>query len=200
MAGRANHRERLVEGALHCLQTKGYAATTARDIAAAAEANLGSIGYHFTSTDALLLEALGVGFERWTSEVATRLLRQPHAAPLEQLEHGWAEMLTSFDAHRGLLTAFVEALPAASRSPELRHQLAEQYQQSRDAFAALIRSALGADAGSRDVDALAALLVAVADGLVVQWLIDGDRVPSAQALADGVRAALQAYSHASRSV
>jgi len=53
-----SHRDQLVKGAIKCLQTKGYAHTTARDIAAASGANLASIGYHFGSTQALLNTAV----------------------------------------------------------------------------------------------------------------------------------------------
>src|SRR5687767_6688051 len=53
-----SHREDLIEGAIKCLRTKGYARTTARDIAAASGAGLASIGYHFGSKDALLAKAL----------------------------------------------------------------------------------------------------------------------------------------------
>src|SRR5256714_10188090 len=49
-----SHREQLLRGAIECLKEKGYARTTARDIAAAADANLASIGYHFGSKEALL--------------------------------------------------------------------------------------------------------------------------------------------------
>jgi len=51
-------RDQLLEGALLCLQTKGYARTTARDIAAASGANLASIGYHFGSKEGLLNAAV----------------------------------------------------------------------------------------------------------------------------------------------
>ena len=53
-----SHRDQLVKGAIKCLQTKGYARTTARDIATASGANLASIGYHFGSKEALLNEAM----------------------------------------------------------------------------------------------------------------------------------------------
>jgi AcrR family transcriptional regulator len=64
---RENHRERLLRGALKCMREKGYAHTTARDIAAASNSNLGSIGYHFGSKEALLNEAIREGFAEWTA-------------------------------------------------------------------------------------------------------------------------------------
>ncbi|MEA2498051.1 MAG: hypothetical protein QOH26_456, partial [Actinomycetota bacterium] len=48
------NREALLEGALEALLDKGYAATTARDIAARSRTSLAAIGYHFGSTEQLL--------------------------------------------------------------------------------------------------------------------------------------------------
>ncbi len=67
-----SHRQRLLEGAIECLKSEGYARTTARDIARAADANLASIGYHFGSKEALLNEALMRSFEIWTEELVRR--------------------------------------------------------------------------------------------------------------------------------
>lgn len=58
-------KDRLLEAAIICLQRKGYAATTARDIAAEARANLRSIGYHYGSTRGLLLAAISANWRRW---------------------------------------------------------------------------------------------------------------------------------------
>jgi AcrR family transcriptional regulator len=48
------HREALLAGARRCLLERGYARTTARDLVAASDTNLASIGYHFGSNEALL--------------------------------------------------------------------------------------------------------------------------------------------------
>ncbi len=58
-------KDRLLEAAIICLQREGYAATTARDIAAEARANLRSIGYHYGSTRGLLLAAISANWRRW---------------------------------------------------------------------------------------------------------------------------------------
>src|SRR5262249_60393129 len=52
------NREALLAGAKRCLIEKGYARTTARDIAAASGGSLAAIGYHFGSKDALMNQAL----------------------------------------------------------------------------------------------------------------------------------------------
>src|SRR2546430_13970273 len=80
-----SHRDQLIKGAMKCLQTKGYARTTARDIAAASEANLASIGYHFGSKEALLNEAMIRLFARRDWQVGEKTLAAAGATPLERL-------------------------------------------------------------------------------------------------------------------
>jgi AcrR family transcriptional regulator len=53
------NRDALLLAAKQCLLEKGYNRTTARDIASMAGVSLAAIGYHFSSKDALLTEALG---------------------------------------------------------------------------------------------------------------------------------------------
>jgi AcrR family transcriptional regulator len=193
MAGRENHRERLVEGALSCLHERGYARTTARDIAAAADANLGSIGYHFGSKDALLTEAIRQGFNDWTEHIVGQVLESEAATPLERLRVSLAATTASFEEQRPLLLAFIEALAPAARSPELREQLAELYEEMRQGIGLLVAASLGEDAGDPSPAArtLASALIAVCDGLVVQWLLDPERTPSGDDLADAVETALE---------
>ena len=52
------NREDLLESARRCIVEKGYARTTARDIAGGAGVSLAAIGYHFGSKEALMTEAL----------------------------------------------------------------------------------------------------------------------------------------------
>lgn len=74
--------------------------------------------------------------------------------------------------------AYVEAWAQAERNPVLRAQLAAHYREFRTATAALAQSLSHASSESLpDPEALATILVAVADGLVVQWLLDADSLP-----------------------
>lgn len=192
---RENHRQKLLEGALECLRTKGYAATTSRDIAAAAGGNLGSIGYHFGSKDALLNEALTLGFKNWTDHLASGALAVDADDPLERLHRSWDAMAGELDAQRGLLQSFLEALAPASRSPKLREQLAHFYRQARDDVAAVVSESLGEDPESKEAARiLATLLIAVSDGLQLQWFLEPEQAPSADELGAALGRALGAVS------
>ncbi len=187
-----NHKERLLEGALQCLQEQGYARTTARDIARAAGANLASIGYHFGSKEALLNDALMKGFAAWTEEIVRRTFAQADSSPLERMVTSWQVMLSSFEQCRPLLVAFIESFAQAQHSDELRDQLAAHYSQIRATVADTVRASLGDEAAERgaDPEVIASFLIAICDGLTLQWLLDPAQTPSGEQLAGSLGAAL----------
>jgi AcrR family transcriptional regulator len=184
------HREALLLGARRCLEERGYARTTARDIVAASGTNLASIGYHFGSKEALLNEAIGQAFDEWTQQVGEIAMSVPDASPLDRMAASWVTLLDSFAAHRQMLVAFIEALAQAERSPELRAQLADFYQRTREQIAAMVHAAIG---GVDDATAerVASFLIAVCDGFVVQYLLDPERTPSGEELVEALGEALQ---------
>jgi AcrR family transcriptional regulator len=184
------HREDLLTAARRLLEEKGYARTTARDLVAESGTNLASIGYHFGSKEALLNAAIEEAFTEWTEQVVAMSLEGHEHAPLDAVAASWVEMLNSFERHRPLLVAFVESLAQAERSPGLREQLAGQYQRSRDALAAVVTASLDGAEGV-DAQAVASFLMAVCDGLILQYLVDPDATPSGEVLADSLGAALE---------
>ena len=80
------HREDLLAGARRCLEKRGYARTTARDLVAESGTNLASIGYHFGSKEALLNEAIGESFQEWAERVRELALSiEPRGEPVSEL-------------------------------------------------------------------------------------------------------------------
>jgi AcrR family transcriptional regulator len=190
---RENHRERLLRGASLCLRQKGYARTTARDIAASAGSNLGSIGYHFGSKEALLNEAIREGCAQWTEQLGRIAFSDQGATPIERLHVAWRGLADTFEEQRPLLVAFVEALAQADHSEELRHQLADLYEESRAAVRQMIEASLGTvELADDHARACASLLIAVCEGSLLQWLVDHQRAPSGEDLIAGLSAAVNA--------
>ena len=188
------HREDLLAGARRCLEERGYARTTARDLVATSGTNLASIGYHFGSKEALLNEAIAASFQEWAERVrALAIAAVPDSGaagdPVRLLVASWGAMLSSFAEYRGLSVAFIEALAQAERQPELRAQLAATYRRSRAQVAQMITEALGV-ADEQQASTLAAFQIALCDGLLVQWLLDPDATPSAPQLVDALTAML----------
>jgi AcrR family transcriptional regulator len=176
-----SNREALLEGALLCLQERGYARTTARDIVAAAGTNLGAIGYHYGTTENLLNAAVIEGFERWFGELERSALAAGTGDGWERLLKITAEVPRTFERNRMLARSFIEALAQAERSQEIRAALAASYERGRANVIVL----LGANPlpGTEDfAHPAASLLIAIFDGLLLQWLLDPQRTPTGEQL------------------
>jgi AcrR family transcriptional regulator len=195
-----SHREQLLQGAIECLRTKGYSRTTVRDIASAAGANLASIGYHFGSKEALLNEAILRSCDQWTERLGEAAFAGGASSPLGQMAASWVAMRESFDELRPVLVGLIEAVAQSAWSDELREKLAAHYLGSRERVAAMVRQSLGEDLEQDGVDprVIASFLIAVCDGLVLQWLLEPEQTPSGEQLAASFGAALtRALSQAS---
>jgi AcrR family transcriptional regulator len=195
-----SHREQLLQGAIECLRTKGYSRTTARDIAAAAGANLASIGYHFGSKEALLNEAILRTCDQWTERLGEAAFSGDANSPLDQMSASWVAMRESFNELRPVLVGLIEAVAQSAWSDELRDKLAAHYLASRERVAAMVRQSLGEELERDGVDprVVASFLIAVCDGLVLQWLLDPEQTPSGEQLTSSLGAALtRAMSQAS---
>jgi AcrR family transcriptional regulator len=187
---RRNNRQKLLEGALASVREKGYAHTTARDVATASGANLASIGYHFGGMDALLEEVLGQCFETWTERVRTAVASGSASDPRSQLTSALGAVVDSFDELRPLVVACVEAFPPALRSTALRERLATGYQAGREAGIQMLAESfreLGLEVPP-ELSALPSLIVALCDGLMLQWLVDPAGTPSARETVDALGA------------
>ncbi|MEA2475585.1 MAG: hypothetical protein QOE06_3500 [Thermoleophilaceae bacterium] len=189
-----SHRQQLLDGALECLRTKGYARTTARDIAAAANANLASIGYHFGSKDALLNEAVIAVSEEWARKMEAAAFAGEGASALDRMASSWMAMFDAFEEERPLLVAFVEAMAQAQWSDDLREAMAASYRGLRDTVGDMVSRSFGEDpaAAAADPRVVASYLMAVFDGFVLQWLIDPEDTPNGETLIASLGAALAA--------
>ncbi|MEU1756579.1 TetR/AcrR family transcriptional regulator [Micromonospora matsumotoense] len=181
------HRERLLAGARVCLYERGYTRTTARDIVAASDTNLASIGYHFGSKEALLTAALVQAFEEWGVEI-DRVLRDGTQPDLmDRLESMWTGLVESFGSHRPLWVAGIEAFALAEHLPVLREQLAESYSRARPALAAFVIQNGGENVSEQTRKAVGSFLLALMTGLTVQRLLDPEAAPSGKDLASALR-------------
>jgi AcrR family transcriptional regulator len=186
-----SNRDALLEGAKICLRTRGYAKTTARDLVAASGTNLSSIGYHFGSKEALLAEAFDEIFEEWTANLNSAARANPGASALEAMGASWRRMLDELPDHSQLMLAFVESIGPSVRSPELREKLAGHYARTRTEVAKVVSDSLG-EHSTADPEIVASFLIAIADGFMVQFLVDPQRLPTGEQLTTTLGAALAA--------
>ena len=191
------HREDLLAGAVRCLRERGYAHTTARDIVAASGTNLASIGYHYGSTKALLNAAVLAAMDEFGEEMA-RAIGEPDPGPgasqpsrleqsaLERFERFWTRVIDSFQASSQVWLATFDIFTVAQRDPEVHAAVAEGLEDGRKLWARLLYGV--DDAGEEKTRAIGSLHQALVSGVLVQWLIDPERAPSAAELALGLQA------------
>jgi AcrR family transcriptional regulator len=155
------NKEDLLAGAKQCLIERGWAHTTVRDIAAAANVSHAAIGYHFGSREALLTQALVEAVDELSDVLAGD---GPAEGPGR-----WHALIDSFTTHRALWVAQLEAVVQAQRSEVVREHLAKGQRQAREGLGGSVPLAL-------------------LGGLMLQWLVDPDSAPSATRVAEGLRA------------
>ena len=183
------NREALLAGAKRCLLDKGYARTTARDIAAASGVSLAAIGYHFGTKETLLNAAMIEAIGEWGAELERALAASPDprpSSPLGRFEAIWAGLIASFATHRNLWGASFESFAEIDRVPEVRRILADAMEQGRLGLEAMFRTAGGAD-DEASIRAVGSFYHALLTGVLAQWLVDPERAPSAADLAAALR-------------
>lgn len=185
---RVGHREQLLVAARRLLEERGYAHITTRDLVAASDTNLASIGYHFGSKAALLNAAIDAAFEEWSEQLASLVMADPQATPIQRGVATWVAVLESLPQRQPILRAYFEALAQSQRTPELSDQLAQHYRAARSRVAALVAQSLGDGSSADDprCRAIATFVIATCDGLSIQWLLDPSDAPSPAELLDGL--------------
>lgn len=189
------HREDLLAGAVRCLQEKGYARTTARDIVAASGTNLASIGYHYGSTQALLNAAVFKTMEDFGAEIEQVMSADGGlGGPVpERFERFWAHVIDSVRANPGVWAATFDVFSVAQRDPQVRAAVAQGLEDGRALWASALYG-LGDD--QPVARAVGSLHQALLSGVLVQWLVDPGRAPSAADLTAALQAITQQFGRA----
>ncbi|MEV4275507.1 TetR/AcrR family transcriptional regulator [Actinoplanes xinjiangensis] len=184
------HREELLRGAKKALLEKGWARTTARDVVALSGTNLGSIGYHYGSTEALMTAAMLSAIEEW-GEALGRALGTPDPeedAGDDAMLRFWRRVIRSIQADRQLWLASIEAMLQAEHNPALREQMAGGMQAGRSGMAAMLTGIPEDQIGAETVRSLGSVQLALMSGVLTQWLTDPASAPSAEEVVAGIRA------------
>jgi AcrR family transcriptional regulator len=158
----------LLEAARRLLETEGYSSLTLKAIGREARQNESLIGYHFGSKTGLL-----VALVDW---LVYDTVRDLHARVL-RLEDGQDHLHPAMDDARKLVgdvesyRAFYDLMPHLLATRDGRVRMAQLYTTYRDLNARALSTTL-AQARSPQARAVAALHVALTDGLALQVLMD----------------------------
>lgn len=164
-------KEQLLAGARACIVERGYANTTARDIANASGAHLASIGYHFGSKDALMNAAVLEIIEEWGDRL-THADTLGGGSPADRLERFLEGILAAGTHERRVLVASVQSYAQAEFVPELREQLRQVYNTARRDIAALVLGIERDTVSAEQAETVGSIALSLINGAVLQWLVD----------------------------
>lgn len=175
-------RQRLLGATRECLGRAGLAGTTSRDIASRAGANLAAITYYFGSKDDLVATALLEALREWLAPTVEVLARP--GDPAQRTLAAIQTLTATFEAHRSDAPVFLEALVQAPRMESLQRGLLGLWDELRGLLVDQMSEmqASGALPPWIDPEAMASLLMAVANGIVLQVSLDPEG-PALEAMA-----------------
>ncbi|MDQ0598719.1 AcrR family transcriptional regulator [Streptomyces canus] len=192
------HREDLLEGAKRCLLVKGFLRTTARDIVKESGTNLASIGYHYGSKDALLVQAYVALIE------ATGHRFEPggegEGAPatptgsLERFRQVWTSITSAVGEARAIWMLSFEVVVQGERLAEIRQMLVEAEEQGRSGLLPLFNDIPEEEQDKETVDTEGRFYQTLLQGLMVQWVFNPDTATDADQLTEGLRRVTEGFS------
>lgn len=188
------NREALLAAAKECLLEKGYNRTTARDIASAAGVSLAAIGYHFSSKEALLTEALLLAFGKWDEDLqqVLRTTVAPDVTAAERFEATWAGIMATFETHRSLWVANFEIFAQMVGQEAARKVIADKLHIARTGLAAMFLNREESTISDHTARTIGTFYHVLLSGLVLQWLMDPASALTAKGLTEALRSSAQA--------
>lgn len=175
-------REAILGAAYDHFARYGYHGASLREIAAAAEISHAGLRHHFATKEGLLLAVL-----------EERERRAAQAADGQTGLDSLIDLVVRNVGSRGLVELFAVLAPQASDPQHPAHAFfVGRYRRVRAFIATGIRDgqADGTIPSNLDADAASALVVALMDGLQVQWLLESDSIDMGVLLRSGVNGVL----------
>jgi AcrR family transcriptional regulator len=167
-------REHILNSARRCFLREGFHATSMQDLCAEAGLSAGAVYRYFASKDEMIVAITQENLQDAAAMIHSAATQQPGRSVGAVMAEIFA-MIQSRDAQDGLgglpLLAWAEAL----RNPELAAQFQNLISQMRTDLAEVIRHHQGSANPPAEVpaDALAALLVAIVPGYIIQFALIG---------------------------
>jgi AcrR family transcriptional regulator len=163
-------REEILEAALQLFAQKSYDRVSVREIARETGLSQAGLLHHFSTKEELFLEVLRRRDDRDGDPVEHRHV------------HSVDHLISAVDHNAqepGLVRLFVSmSAESTEEDSPARDFFVTRYAWLRDEVAADVRrrQKLGDLAADLDADDIASLLIAVADGLQLQWLLEPEKV------------------------
>lgn len=173
-------RDRVIRSALQAYAANGYSGSSLAGIAAAAGLTTAGLLYHFPSKEELLVAVLQ---ER--DRLAAERFHLRGFVGLDALD-ALVQLVEANASTPGLVRAFTVLMgESAAEDHPANRWFRERYPRRCDNLAAALRTGIERNEirSDTDCDAVAAEIIAMMDGLQVQWVLDPERVDMARLFA-----------------
>jgi TetR/AcrR family fatty acid metabolism transcriptional regulator len=189
IVNKTEKREQLVQAAIPIFAKHGFREAKMADIAIQADVGKGTLYEYFPSKDALFLHAFRVWFGYFAEQMSD--IVETEKDPYRQLILFYTQFFSTLESYRDMYLIYFDFWSELTRNPLLNKQdIADVYQGLRDLLTGILEDGVERKV-FRAMDALgvSVAMVAMADGLLLQWLID----PTAFSIKDVGVVAMTAY-------
>lgn len=171
-------RKTIIDVTTRLFASRGYAGTSLDLIAKEARTSKSSIFWHFQNKEDLLFTVVDRAMSEWEAKAGTEILAQPDPPrQLAKLIDLYRELAQDRpDTLRLLLGLLLET---ADANEDVKRRFQRMYQGYRTSIQIVIEEGAAAGFFDKSVPSehLAAMTLAIFDGLFVQWFLDPDAVP-----------------------
>lgn len=171
-------RRTIIDVTTRLFATRGYAGTSLDLIAKEARTSKSSIFWHFENKEDLLFTVVDRAMSEWEVKAGSEILAQPDPPrQLSKLIDLYRELAQDRpDTLRLLLGLLLET---ADANQDVKRRFQRMYQGYRTSIQIVIEEGVAANFFDKSVPSehLAAMTLAIFDGLFVQWFLDPEAVP-----------------------
>ena len=172
-------RQMIIDVTTRLFATRGYAGTSLDLIAKEANTSKSSIFWHFENKEDLLFTVVDKAMSDWEVEAGSKILAQPDpSAQLERLIELYRELaMRRPDTLRLLLGLLLET---ADVNENVKRRFQKMYRGYRASVQFVLEEGISGGHFSRRIPAshLSAMVLALFDGLFIQWFLDPENVPT----------------------
>jgi AcrR family transcriptional regulator len=164
-------REQIINALFNCLADKGHESVTVKDIAKRADLHYGVIHYYFGSKDDIVSALADSIVTKYDNLLAERIGAVESAS--EKLEVALDFLVDEFIFNRRLNRVFYNLVQMAFERKTVRKALRKQLRVYRRRIAEVVEE--GIEIGEfedRDAGDSARLMVALMEGMALQWMIE----------------------------
>lgn len=165
-------REKILAVTRDLIAEKGVKQTTLADISHAAGISQGTLFYYYKSKDDLIYDILEQHFSQLTDSIIAGIPRHSDGDRVKLLRRTLERLIKDQNTSRMNIYLFQEALLG---NDEMRDRFLVKYQTWREIIARQI-STLFAISDPDNLDSLAGVILAIIDGLTIQYLLDPNSV------------------------